>query len=88
MYDRNPEERYFGTSEHKVPLSEGSSSRDSTVFLNMGFSLNFHIVKFSFKLFSKNHAVNFIKMKKGVKFIGHDFIWWLLKEPFDGRYCN
>ena len=66
MYDRNPEERYFGTSEHKVPLSEGSSSRDSTVFLNMGFSLNFQIFKFSFKLFSKNHAVNFIKMKKGL----------------------
>ena len=43
MYDRNPEERYFGTSEHKVPLSEGSSSRDSTVLLNMGFSLNFQI---------------------------------------------
>ena len=49
-----------------MPLSEGSSSRDSTEFLNVGFSLNFHIVKFSSKLFSKNHAVNFIKMKKGL----------------------
>ena len=66
MYDRNPEEIDFGSSEHKVPVSEGSSSRDSTEFLNVGFSLNFHIVKFSSKLFSKNHAVNFIKMKKGL----------------------
>lgn len=32
MYDRNPEETDFGSSEHKVPLSEGSSSRDSTAF--------------------------------------------------------
>ena len=32
MYDRNPEEIDFGSREHKVPLSEGSSSRDSTAF--------------------------------------------------------
>ena len=32
MYDGNPEEIDFGSSEREVRLSEGSSYRESTVF--------------------------------------------------------
>ena len=33
MYERNPGEMDFGSSKHEVRVSEGSSYRESTVFL-------------------------------------------------------
>lgn len=90
MYDRNSGEINFGSSKHKVSLNEGSSYGDSTVFLNIGFSLNFHSNYFQkimqLTLWKKKGVIEFAREVKEKKCIGHDFrlfgtapkgaVWW------------